>query len=112
MRDLETEDVPFRSEVLLQLRPATGHAAVTAAALHLAESGEDTQIVLKSHNQHFHRESSPFVCGMFNTFQAAEALKLVEPLAESGQTGGNKVPDFLQSNVKLLFAIQYQLVHS
>ena len=30
----------LRSEILLQLRPATGHAAVTAAALHLAESGE------------------------------------------------------------------------
>lgn len=46
------------SDVLLQLRPATGHAAVTAAALHLAEIGE-----------------------------AAEALKLVEHLARSGQRG-------------------------
>ena len=27
--------------MLLRLRPATGHAAVTAAALHLAEIGED-----------------------------------------------------------------------
>lgn len=46
------------SEVLLRLRPATGHAAVTAAALNLAEIGE-----------------------------AAEALKLVEHLASSGQRG-------------------------
>ena len=32
---------PPRSEVLLRLRPATGHAAVTATALHLAEIGKD-----------------------------------------------------------------------
>jgi len=55
---LASESSLTPSEILLQLRPATGHAAVTAAALHLAESGE-----------------------------AAKALKLVEHLASSGQRG-------------------------
>lgn len=65
----------LRSEVLLQLQPAAGHAAVTAAALHLAESGKVPFRFRVAH-------------GSASNWQAAEAVKLVEHLAQSGQRGG------------------------
>eukprot|EP00438_Fugacium_kawagutii_P020236 Skav232473 [mRNA] locus=scaffold2877:157712:158720:+ [translate_table: standard] len=89
-----------RSEVLLQLQPAAGHAAVTAAALHLAESGEVPFLpqLWSLRTVEAQRSASSF-------WQAAEAVKLVEPLAQSGQRGHAKLHPMIRKNLQALLRL-------